>query len=224
MTPPASPSEHSSSPEHSSPRGPESPARARPTEQDRRVQQLTFRAQALEKKRAAVERTLRDLLEGLLEVDDILADAVRRTTADEANGADGTGRPGATQAGPGLLEEQLGAAHRVLRRRLLAAGVEPMDLVGSRAVPSISRVVAREPRASVPADTVLEERVTGFYADREVLREALVVVAVPGRDPEPEPDPEPTAEPDAAPPTATPVRPRRQPRRPSRRNRRKRRT
>ncbi|CAM5453106.1 hypothetical protein GCM10010329_33910 [Streptomyces spiroverticillatus] len=203
MTVPVSPSDHSS--EHSSPEPEETPAASSP-EQDRRIKQLTFRAQALEKKRLAAERTLRSLLEGLLEVDDILADAVRRTEADG---------PNPTQPVPELLEEQIGAAHRVLRQHLLAAGVEPMDLVGGKAVPSISHVVAREPRSSVPADTVLEERVTGFYADHEVLREALVVVAVPGPDPEPDPAPEP--------PTKAPVPPRRQLRRLTRSRRRNRR-
>ncbi|MCX5206600.1 nucleotide exchange factor GrpE [Streptomyces sp. NBC_00237] len=211
MNTPVTPSEHTSPDqtpsEHASPD--QTPAVL--SEQDRRIKQLTFRAQALEKKKVAAERTLRSLLEGLLEVDDILGDAVRRAAWD------GTRPP---QAVPELFEEQIGAAHRVLRQHLLAAGVEPMDLVGSKAVPSISRVVAKEPRASVPADTVLEERVTGFYADHEVLREALVVVAVPGEDPEPEPAPVPQPLPESP---ADPAPARRQPRRLSRHKRRPRR-
>ncbi|MFI0975587.1 nucleotide exchange factor GrpE [Streptomyces sp. NPDC021093] len=200
MTTPVSPSEHPSS---------------EPTsEQARRIKQLTFRAQALENRKAATERTLRSLLEGLLTVDDILTDAVQRAAGN------GTEPP---RAVPALFEEQIGAAHRVLRQQLLAAGVEPMDLVGSKAVPSISRVVAKEPRASVPADTVLEERVTGFYADREVLREAVVVVAVPGPDPDPDPDPVP--DPAPAPPAPSAAAPERnQPRRLPRHKRRTRRT
>ncbi|MEU8892308.1 nucleotide exchange factor GrpE [Streptomyces sp. NPDC048442] len=180
------------------------------TEQERRIKQLTFRAQALENRKAATERTLRSLLEGLLTVDDILTDAVQRAAG---NGTE------PTRVVPALFEEQIGAAHRVLRQQLLAAGVEPMDLVGSKAVPSISRVVAEEPRASVPADTVLEERVTGFYADREVLREAVVVVAVPGPDPAPAPSAAPPTLP--VPPAAAPER--RQPRRLPRHKRRSRR-
>ncbi|MGW7412009.1 nucleotide exchange factor GrpE [Streptomyces sp. NPDC054863] len=205
MTTPDSPSEHPPSEHPPS----EHPPSEGSSEQARRIKQLTFRAQALENRKAATERTLRSLLEGLLTVDDILTDAVQR--------AAGTGTEPARVV-PALFEEQIGAAHRVLRQQLLAAGVEPMDLVGSKAVPSISRVVAKEPRASVPADTVLEERVTGFYADREVLREAVVVIAVPGADPDPDPAPTPPAPAAAAPASA-----RRQPRRLPRHKRRTRR-
>lgn len=155
------------------------PPAALTSDQERHIAQLSRRVQALEARRAETIVAFRHLLEGLLEVDDVLSDAVHRSS--QAQG----GRAGAAPEG---ITEQIGAAHRLLRRHLLTANVAPMDLEGSKAVPSMSRVVATEPRTSIPADTVLEERVAGFYLGNEVLRAADVVVAVPGPDPEPDPE------------------------------------
>ncbi|MBT3163791.1 nucleotide exchange factor GrpE [Streptomyces sp. Vc74B-19] len=195
------------------------PSSARPdADTERLIAQLRTRCEALERRRAwdadelarqraESEASLRRLLTGLLDVDDALAESVRWSAGQDSN------RAAATME---RLIEQVCAAHRLLRRRLLEADVRPMDLTHRHAVPDVARVVDTRPTSRCPADTVMEERVAGFYLGQQVLRTAEVVVAVPG----PEPD---APEEAAGEKRSGPAAPRRQPRRLPRHRRRSRR-
>ncbi|MFF9570127.1 nucleotide exchange factor GrpE [Streptomyces sp. NPDC014685] len=196
------------------------PFSARPdSDTDRRIAQLRTRCEALERRRARdedelarqraeSEASLHRLLTGLLDVDDALAESVRWSVHQG---------PNHTAATMERLIEQVSAAHRLLRLRLLKADVRPMDLTHRQAVPDVARVVGTRPTSRCSADTVLEERVAGFYMGQRVLRTAEVVVAVPG------PDPEEPEEPAEEPKRPGPATSRRQPRRLPRHRRRSRR-
>ncbi|MEU3094396.1 nucleotide exchange factor GrpE [Streptomyces sp. NPDC006967] len=196
------------------------PSSARPdADTERLIAQLRTRCEALERRRARdadeltrqraeSEASLHRLLAGLLDVDDALAESVRWSARQDPN------RAAATME---RLIEQVSAVHRLLRRRLLEADVRPMDLTHRHAVPDVARVVDTRPTSRCPADTVLEERVAGFYLGQQVLRTAEVVVAVPG------PDPEVSEEAAGEPKRSGPAAPRRQPRRLPRHRRRSRR-
>ncbi|MEF9902814.1 nucleotide exchange factor GrpE [Streptomyces sp. P9-A2] len=185
------------------------PSSARPdSDTERLIAQLRTRCEALERRRARYEdelahrkaeseSSLHRLLIGLLEVDDTLAESVRWSVRQD---------PRHAVAAMERLSEQVSAAHRLLRLRLLEADVRPMDLTHRRAVPEVARVVDTRPTSRQPADTVLEERVAGFYRGQQVLRTAEVVVAVDG------PDPEAPEEPAREPKRSGPAAPRRQPR------------
>ncbi|MFF9202262.1 nucleotide exchange factor GrpE [Streptomyces sp. NPDC014986] len=189
------------------------PSSARPeSDTERLIAQLRTRCDALERRRARdedelarqeaeSEASLHRLLTGLLDVDDALAESVRWSVRQDPSHAAATME---------RLIEQVSAAHRLLRLRLLKADVRPMDLTHRQAVPDVARVVDTRPTSRCPADTVLEERVAGFYLGQRVLRTAEVVVAVPGPDPEAPEDP--AEEPKRSGPAASRRQPRRLPR------------
>ncbi|MFF9487293.1 nucleotide exchange factor GrpE [Streptomyces sp. NPDC014676] len=199
------------------------PSSARPdSDTERLIAQLRTRCEALERRRARdedelarqraeSEASLHRLLTGLLDVDDVLAESVRWSVRQDPNRAAVTVE---------RLIEQVSAAHRLLRLRLLKADVRPMDLTHRQAVPDVARVVDTRPTSRCPADTVLEERVAGFYLGQRVLRTAEVVVAVPGPDPG---APEEPVELAKEPKRSGPATSRRQPRRLPRHRRRSRR-
>ncbi|MET9686888.1 nucleotide exchange factor GrpE [Streptomyces sp. NPDC006514] len=197
------------------------PSSARPDgDSEPLIAQLRTRCEALERRRARdadelarqraeSEAFLHRLLAGLLDVDDALAESVRWSARQDRSHAAATVES---------MIEQVSAAHRLLRLRLMGADVRPMDLTHRHAVPDVARVVDTRPTARHPADTVLEERVAGFYLKQQVLRTAEVVVAVPGLDPEtPE---EPAGEPKRSGQATARSQPRRLPRH-KRRNRRR---
>ncbi|MDH6223280.1 nucleotide exchange factor GrpE [Streptomyces sp. MJP52] len=183
------------------------------------IAQLRTRCEALDKRRGEYERELaslraehksllRRLVGGLLDVDDTLAESVRWALRQ------GPRQPAVTLE---KVVEQVSAAHRLLRLRLEAADVRPMNLTHQIAVPGVAKVVETRPTSRHPVDTVLEERMAGFYLGRQVLRKADVVIAVDGPDfVEPE-------EPDEDSRRSAPAARRRQPRRLPRHRRRSRR-
>lgn len=195
------------------------PSSARPeSDTERLIAQLRTRCEALERRRARdadqlarqraeSEASLHHLLAGLLDIDDALAESVRWSARQDRSHAAATVQS---------LIEQVSAAHRLLRLRLLEADVRPMDLTHRHAVPDVARVVGTRPTTRHAADTVLEERVAGFYLGQRVLRTAGVVVAVPG------PDAEAPGDPAGEPKRSGPATARRQPRRLPRHKRRSR--
>ncbi|MFE9433051.1 nucleotide exchange factor GrpE [Streptomyces sp. NPDC006640] len=191
------------------------PSSARPdSDTERLIAQLSKRCEALDRRRTRLEdelarkdaesdAPLRRLLTDLLDIDDALAESLRWSARQDSTVPD---RAAATLRS---LMEQVSAAHKLMRRRLLAADVRPMDLIHQRAEPEIARIVGARPTSRCPADLVLEERVPGFYRGQQVLRTAEVIVAVPGTDPDATPDS------DAAPdlePSREPAREPKQPR------------
>ena len=189
------------------------PSSARPEpDTERLIAQLRTRCEALERRRArdadelarqraGAEVSFHRLLTGLLDVDDALAESIRWSARQNRSHAAATVES---------LIEQISAAHRLLRLQLLEYDVRPMDLTHRHAVPDVARVVDTRPTTRHPADTVLEERVAGFYLGQQVLRTAEVVTAVPGPDPEaPE---KPAREPKRSGPATARWQPRRLPR------------
>ncbi|WP_326812010.1 nucleotide exchange factor GrpE [Streptomyces scopuliridis] len=167
---------------------------------ERLIAQLRKRCEALERRRteyedelarrdAQSEASLRRLLTGLLDVDDALAESLRWSANQDPT------VPDRAASALASLTEQVSAAHKLLRHRLLAADVRAMDLVHQRAEPAIARVVGARPTSRYPADLVLEERLPGFYLGQQVLRTAEVVVAVSDFDPGLDPSREPAREP-----------------------------
>ncbi|WP_331452425.1 nucleotide exchange factor GrpE [Streptomyces sp. SS162] len=149
-----------------------------PSETDR----LRRRVEALSRKRDESEARVRALLRALLPLDDVLADARRRAgDLHEAR----TAREAASAVI--ALSEQIEAAQHMLRGELARHDVRPMDAVGAAADPAEMRVVGTEPHPARPDGTVLREKVTGFRLGPDILRQAEVVIAVPGPAPEPGP-------------------------------------
>ena len=196
---------------------------------ERLIAQLRKRCEALERRRthyedelarkaSESEAFLRRLLTGLLDVDDVLAESLRWSSRQNS------GELRQEASALVSLTEQVSAAHRLLRRQLLAADVRPMDLVHQRAEPGVARVVGTRPTSRHPADLVLEERVPGFYLGQQVLRTSEVVIAVPGADTDLDNDPEESRKPaEAIKQLGRPAAARKQPRRLPRHRRRTRR-
>ncbi len=167
---------------------------------------LLFRSAFAQRKRAeeaaGAESGLRDLLLGLLEVDDALGAISAPDAAPPPYAELLPGTPAVAQAGAA-------ATRRLLRLKLARAGVRPMSFDNRLANTGVSEIVATVPVAGVPEDTVVEVVQAGFFWQDQVLRRARVVVSVlpdepaaaqePEPQPEPDPEPEPQPEPDPEP-------------------------
>ena len=157
---------------------------------------LLFRSAFAQRKRAeeaaGAESGLRDLLLGLLEVDDALGAISAPDAAPPPYAELLPGTPAVAQAGAA-------ATRRLLRLKLARAGVRPMSFDNRLANTGVSEIVATVPVAGVPEDTVVEVVQAGFFWQDQVLRRARVVVSVlpdePAAAQEPEPQPEPDPEP-----------------------------
>ncbi|MEZ0091712.1 hypothetical protein [Streptacidiphilus sp. EB129] len=131
---------------------------------------LLFRSSVTRRRREedarAAASTQRDLLRGLLEVDDALGAIQGRQAV-----------PGYGLLPREHLDVMAAAIQTVLRRKLAGAGVTPMRLDGYLAQPAVSDIVERRPQAGIPAETVMETLITGFYWNDEVLRRGQVLVS-----------------------------------------------
>ncbi|MFE4599947.1 nucleotide exchange factor GrpE [Kitasatospora indigofera] len=140
---------------------------------------LLFRSAFAQRKRAEeakeAESGLRDLLLGLLEVDDALG-AIAGPELQPAPYPErllGAPVPATAQAQAGVA-----ATRRLLRLKLARAGVRPMSFDNRLANTAVSEIVATTPVAGMPEDTVVEVVQAGFFWQDQVLRRARVVVSV----------------------------------------------
>ncbi|MET9614635.1 nucleotide exchange factor GrpE [Kitasatospora indigofera] len=140
---------------------------------------LLFRSAFAQRKRAEeakeAESGLRDLLLGLLEVDDALG-AIAGPELQPVP------YPERLLGGPALATAQaqagVAATRRLLRLKLARAGVRPMSFDNRLANTAVSEIVATTPVAGMPEDTVVEVVQAGFFWQDQVLRRARVVVSV----------------------------------------------
>ncbi|MFE2914672.1 nucleotide exchange factor GrpE [Kitasatospora indigofera] len=140
---------------------------------------LLFRSAFAQRKRAEeakeAESGLRDLLLGLLEVDDALG-AIAGPELQPAP------YPERLLGAPALATAQaqagVAATRRLLRLKLARAGVRPMSFDNRLANTAVSEIVATTPVAGMPEDTVVEVVQAGFFWQDQVLRRARVVVSV----------------------------------------------
>ncbi|MFD7983349.1 nucleotide exchange factor GrpE [Kitasatospora indigofera] len=181
---------------------------------------LLFRSAFAQRKRAEeakeAESGLRDLLLGLLEVDDALG-AIAGPELQPAP------YPERLLGAPALATAQaqagVAATRRLLRLKLARAGVRPMSFDNRLANTAVSEIVATTPVPGMPEDTVVEVVQAGFFWQDQVLRRARVVVSVlpeelpeepseelpeespagPAAEPAPEPAPAPESEPEPEP-------------------------
>ncbi|GGV09517.1 hypothetical protein GCM10010495_23070 [Kitasatospora herbaricolor] len=161
---------------------------------------LLFRSAFAQRKRAEeareAESGLRDLLLGLLEVDDALGAIAGPELQPGPYPERLLGAPATAGAGAA-------ATRRLLRLKLARAGVRPMSFDNRLANTAVSEIVATTPVAGMPEDTVVEVVQAGFFWQDQVLRRARVVVSVlpeelpeelPGELPDESPAPEPVPE------------------------------
>ncbi|MFF1871794.1 nucleotide exchange factor GrpE [Kitasatospora herbaricolor] len=138
---------------------------------------LLFRSAFAQRKRAEeaaeAESGLRDLLLGLLEVDDALGAIAGPELQPGPYPERLLAAPATAQSGAGAA-----ATRRLLRLKLARAGVRPMSFDNRLANTAVSEIVATTPVAGMPEDTVVEVVQAGFFWQDQVLRRARVVVSV----------------------------------------------
>ncbi|MGQ4373826.1 nucleotide exchange factor GrpE [Streptomyces sp. SAS_267] len=151
-----------------------------PTGPPSEIDKLRRRVEALTGKRDEAEARLRTLLSSLLPLDDLLADTYHRAGALHQN----LSAREATSVAV-ALSEQIAAAHVMLRGEFARHDVSPVEGLGRPVDTAEMRVVGTQAHPTAPHGTVLKETVTGFRLGASTLRQAQVVIAVPGSDPVP---------------------------------------
>lgn len=84
--------------------------------------------------------------------------------------------PGSAAADYSLVAS-IEATSRLLKSRLAAVGVVPMELVGKTANPATADIVETEAHSDLPDEIVLRMITTGYWWGTAVLRRAAVAVA-----------------------------------------------
>jgi len=121
---------------------------------------------SLESERRQARRTLRELLLGVLEIDD----ALDRIAEDRVEGED----PAIALA---RCFRNILSTRRLLTNKLNSASVRPMDLRNSVLNPAVADVEGYQLRPDLPDETILEEIMHGYWLSNEVLRRAKVIVS-----------------------------------------------
>jgi len=81
-------------------------------------------------------------------------------------------------AGDAAFREGVAMIHRQLYDELCREGLTAVDAVGEMFDPAIHEAVATDTSSSLPANTVVEELQRGYYFRGQLLRPAMVRVAI----------------------------------------------